>query len=249
MIKPIMSPRVEEDVANVIVQFQKRDVWKKWGMDCLREQGPAVLLKGPSGTGKTTIAKYMAMKIKKGFKQLNVANLANDGTPGQTEKALSDFFADCQRRQNATIFIDECDHILLDRAGMGEAGKTWQLGTIEMLMMRMNMYRGLIICATNHPQSLDPALSDRFLAIIDVDIPDFEMRQRLWQQKIPLPFPLQFNEEIIKLLSKYELTGRQIETVIINTASNAIRQNKKPSVAMFERFCEREKEKHLDGTK
>lgn len=248
MLKPIMSPSVEEDVTNALMQFQRRDLWKKWGMMFLREQGPAILLTGPPGTGKTTIAAYIAAKVGKGFKKLDVAGLSSGGSPGEYEKQINEFFADCKKRGWATIFMDECDHLLLSRDEIGEAGKTWQLGGVEGFMMNMNIYRGLIICATNHPQSIDPALADRFLSIIHVDVPDFDMRRRLWKQKLPKSFPLQLSEDQIKALSKYELTGRQIETVIINTALNSIRTGKKPSVGNFEIYCEREKEKHVGKT-
>lgn len=244
--KPIMSESVEADVLNALAQFEARDKWKQWGMDNLREQGPAVLLEGPSGTGKTTIAKWMANKIKKGFKQLSVAELSGGGSPGETEKAVMSFFADAKKRNWMTVFIDECDHLLGNRADISGDALTWMLGTTETLMMEMNRYRGLIICASNHPKKLDPALSNRFMSIIKVAEPDFEMRIRLWKVKWPAKFPLQIGPPDLRKLAQYELNGRQIETVIVNVASNAIRLKKEPSITMFHLFCEKEKGKHID---
>jgi len=244
MNKPVMSDGVESDVLDAISQYQNRDKWIQWGMNNIREQGSAILLEGPSGTGKTTIAKWMAERIKKGFKQLSAAQIGG-GEPGATERAVVEFFADAKKRHNATIFIDECDHLLGNREKISPDGKTWQLGTIETLMMEMNVYSGLVICATNHVHNLDPALSNRFLAIVHVGEPDFPMRVKLWRHKIPKKLPFQPSEGELKKLAKYELNGRQIETVIVAAISNAIRRNVRPSLGLFIQFCERENGKHI----
>lgn len=245
--KPVMSVEVEVDVMNAVTQFLKKDTWRAWGMHSLREQGSCILLEGPPGTGKTTIARYVAAKVKRGFKQLNVAVIGG-ADPGSTERAVKEFFEDCTKRasgQGATIFIDECDHLLGDRSRIEGAGLTWQLGTIEMLMMCMNSYKGLVICATNHQDSLDPALSDRFLSIIRVGIPDRLMRMRLWRMKWPAKFPYQPTMSDLDDFCGTELTGRQIENVIVNVASNAIRTDKKPTRKDFMEYIKREKAKHI----
>lgn len=248
MQKPIMSEGIETCVLDALAQYQNREQWNKWGMSSLREQGSAILLEGPSGTGKTTIARWMANKIKKGFKQLNAADIGG-GEPGSTERALREFFADCRRRHNATIFMDECDGLLLSRELIGEAGSTWQLGTIEELMMQMNVYPGLVIAATNHVEKLDPALANRFLSIVHVHEPDYEMRIRLWKQKVPDRFPFQPSPSELKTIAKHELNGRQIETVLIAAASSAIRKARKPNLASIINFCQEEKAKHIEASK
>lgn len=244
--KPIMAEEVESDVLDALSQYQNRDKWILWGMHNLREQGSAILLEGPSGTGKTTIAKWMSKRIKRGFKQLSAADIGG-GEPGAAERNCRDFFADAKRRHNATVFIDECDNLLLDRDSIGAEGKTWQLGLIERLMMEMNVYQGLVICATNHVSNLDPALANRFLAIVHVGEPDFEMRVRLWKCKMPTNFPVRLSEGEIKNLAKHHLNGRQIENVIVSIASNAIRRAVKPSASLFQQMCMRETQKHIDS--
>lgn len=241
-----MSVEVAADVETALAQFKNRDKWRMWGMYDLRQQGPCILLKGPPGTGKTTIAQFMSEKIKRGFKQLGMQTLNGGGEPGQTEKAVVDFFADCKRRNNATIFMDECDHLLGDRSTISAEGKTWQLGTLETLMMEMNKYKGLVLCATNHPQMLDPALADRFMFIINVGQPDYNMRLKLWEQKWPKQLPLRFSHTQIATIAKTPLNGRQIETVIINAVSNAIRIDELPTWQMVREYTFRETSKQIE---
>lgn len=236
---------VEEDVQNALSKYKNRDLWHKWGMDSLREQGTAVLLEGPPGCGKTSIAKWIAHQVGKGFKQLDMSALQSDGTPGSTEKKVDEFFEDCKRRQNCTIFMDECEAVLISRDSIGDAGLTWQLGTVNKIITRMNMYKGLILAASNHPKMIDSALSDRFIAIIKVERPDEPARKRLWKQKIPKNFPLTSSPDNLSKLGRFDLSGRQIETVILNCASNALRLGKAPTLQMMEVCCQREIKKHL----
>jgi SpoVK/Ycf46/Vps4 family AAA+-type ATPase len=241
-IKPIMSDEVESDVLDALSQYQNKDKWMLWGMDTLRKQGSAIFLYGPSGTGKTTIARWAAKQIKRGFIQLDISKIGG-GDPGSVEKNVKEFFDDCRKRNGATIFMDECDHLLGNRNEVTD--DTWMIGTIEMLMMQMNNYAGLIICASNNIHKVDPALANRFLAIVHVDEPDYAMRIRLWKQKWPKKFPLQPTEDEINKLAKPRLNGRQIETVLVRTASHAIRKGVKPKLSMIELFTEAELGKHI----
>lgn len=243
IIKPIMSEQVEEDVLDLLVMYQKKDIWNAWGLNKIRKQGSGALLRGPSGTGKTMIAKWVARRLGKGCKILDMS-MVGGGDPGQCERSIRDFFADARKRGWATIFLDECDNILANRATISD--DTWKLGSVETIMMEINIYAGMVLAATNHPEKLDPALANRFMAIIDVGEPDRIMRKRLWKQKWPERFPMHLTDDALVRLSRFELNGRQIETVLIRVGSHAIRKGIKPKLPLFELFCEAEKGKHIE---
>lgn len=243
--KPVLNPEVEAEVLNAVAQYQHRDKWVQWGMDLVCKQGSAFLLTGPFGTGKTMTARWIAHKVKRGFKCLDISKVGG-GDPGQTEKGIKDFFADCMKRNSATIFVDECDHLLMNRENMEDT--TWQLGSLETMLTEMSDYPGLIIMATNHAQNLDPAVTSRFMSIIQINRPDYERRKLIWKQKIPDKFPYQPTERDLATIAKHDLCGRQIENVLRNVASYAIRQLVKPKLKHFVHYCELEKAKHLEAT-
>lgn len=237
--KPIMSREVEQSVLNAIIQFREVNKWESWGLDDLREQGAAVLLEGPSGCGKTVIAKWMAKLCKHGWMPFNVSNVSG-GDPGETEKYISALFDEAEERNNRTIFLDECDHILRRRSDMSGDALTWMVGTAETILVRIGIYPGLCILASNFADVLDPALDRRLLARIHVGRPNYEMRLQLWKDKIPRRFPFQPTINDLEELANHDLSGAQIETVIINSASDCIRNKKRPTMKSMQQFCIRE---------
>lgn len=241
--KPILAPGVEQQCLDAIAMFTNRIKWVSWGMRDFRDQGSSILLRGPTGTGKTVTARWLAQIIGNGFKKIEMAALSSDGSPGSIEKSIKDLFADCRERGNITLFIDECDGMLGNRKEVSD--DTWMVTAIETFMMELNVYPGQVICATNNPEKMDPALASRFLAIIDIDEPDVKMRHELWKTKWPSKFPMQPTEGEISTLAEYELNGRQIENVFINTASHCIKKSIKPSLKQFITYCKLETHKKL----
>ncbi len=240
-----MSETVEAAALSVLTQFSHKDKWEAWGMNEFRPNGSCILLEGPSGTGKTTIAKWLAHKINKGFKQLSISALSAGGGPGATEKAVVDFFEDCRSRHNATIFMDEVDHLLGQREKITGEALTWMLGTLETLLIEISRYKGVIIMATNHAGQLDSAIEQRLLAIIHVGRPDFAMRARLWKDKWPVAYPFKPTPEQINKLAEFDLTGRQIENVFVAATQAALRRRIKPNIKVFVEHCQAEVAKHI----
>lgn len=230
MITPILAPAIRSRCLAVLMRYLKAKKWEAWGLDKLKKSGNSVLLTGPAGTGKTTTATWMASQLGKGLRRLNTDKIGSRD-PGGTERNVREFFARARNDGCPTLFLDECDDLFVDRATCDE--QTWKIGTAEAILLELNTYRGLVICATNFREKLDKAMEDRFLDIITIDKPDKVLREELWRAKIPEEFPLQPSAKQLATLASYPLTGRQIENVIITCASNAISDNAEPTMAMM----------------
>jgi len=241
--KPIMSREVEESVRSAISMYLNRNKWKAWGMHKIRKKGSAVLLKGPPGTGKTTIARWAAKEQGKKMKTLDVSTVCS-GEPGESERGVIEFFEFC-RENDCIIFMDECDSLLTDRAEISADGRTWQLSTAEQIMVQMEVFPNMIFAATNHEFLMDEALDDRFLFIIHVPRPNEKLRLAIWKQKWPQTFPLRLKEKDYRQLATFDLSGRQIENAICAAASEAIYRNQRPTLELFLRHCKREEKKKI----
>jgi SpoVK/Ycf46/Vps4 family AAA+-type ATPase len=111
----------------------------------------------------------------------------------------------------------------------------WMVGVIDELLMRTADYKGPLVFATNRAEIVDPALKDRCFAVLQVNRPTFAERLRLWKQKLPSRFPLKLSPVQLEEIAQYDLSGRQIETVIKREASLAIKQERKPTLASLQK--------------
>ena len=137
----------------------------------LRIEPPrGVLLHGPPGTGKTTIARAVAGEVKAHFIQLDGPEIIHKFY-GESEAKLRELFEEAQRRAPSIIFIDEIDAIAPKRTSV--AGDVEKRVVAQLLALMDGMHsRGqvVVIGATNLPDTLDGALRrpgrfDRELAV------------------------------------------------------------------------------------
>lgn len=226
VVTPILDEATQDQIDGAIARFTGKIRWEKWGMASLRKQGSLVLLVGPSGTGKTTIARYLAKKIGTGFIPISMADIGSSD-PGQTEKNLNHIFDHAEKEGNTTIFMDECDGFLWSREKAG-SDSMWMLSIINGILTRVEKFNGLCLLATNMRHMLDAALLSRITSLIEVNKPDYDTRCRLWLQKIPEQYPFHPTDDQLHKLASIELVGREIETAIINEAEQSIIQGRHP---------------------
>lgn len=70
-------------------------------------------------------------------------------------------------------------------------------------------FDGIMFATTNRIRALDSALHRRFLYEIELHLPDFETRKKIFRDKMP-----EFLEsEIEWMAKKYNLSGGQIEKI------------------------------------
>ena len=116
-----------------------------------------LLLSGPPGTGKTEFVKYLGAQL--GAKV--VVKMGSDLLSkwvGGTEENIARAFREAEA-EDAILFLDEVDGLLRSR---GMAEKSWEVTQVNELLHRMENFRGILVCATNHADDLDPATVRRF---------------------------------------------------------------------------------------
>lgn len=233
---PILSPAVHDQISDAITGFIRRKVWRDWGMDKLREQGAAILLHGPPGTGKTITAYYVAKRLRVGIREVSMADFGSQ-IPGQLARNIVKIFtveqlaARSEHRHYPVILLDECDAMLISRDKLGP-NMVWMFEPINMLLAQIGRYPGLVVLATNHVHVLDEALERRVLAKVHFDRPAYPERLAMWKIKWPVKFPTQPSRGEFESLAHYNLTGAQIESAFLLWAGQQIRlEVEQPSIS------------------
>lgn len=140
-----------------------------------------VLLYGAPGTGKTELAKAVAGEAEVPF-FATTGSAFQEMFVGLGARRVRQLFKAARKYPAAIIFIDELDSVGGKRSTAAESPDSREHSrTINALLSEMDGFEDsnvIVIAATNHPDSLDPALTraGRFDRKISVDLPDWKGR-------------------------------------------------------------------------
>jgi len=225
---PILSSELEGKIEDAIQAYLRRDLWKKWGLHKVREQGGAILLHGAPGLGKTITAYWIARKLHLKLTEISMADYGSH-IPGELARNIRKIFsgeqnlAKLEKRQIPIIFLDECDAMLVSRNKLGP-DMVWMLEPITALLVEIGKYPGLTLLATNQTPLLDEAVERRLIAKLKFERPHKGLRYKLWQAKWPKNFPIQPNNTDLEHLADYDLTGAQIENLFLLWAGKCLKE-------------------------
>jgi SpoVK/Ycf46/Vps4 family AAA+-type ATPase len=206
----VIDDKLKEEILSIVHLLKEPEVAFKYGI----QPPKGILLAGPPGTGKTTIAKVIATTANLAFFSVEADEIISKWV-GESEKNLSALFDAATKHAPAVIFIDEVD--ALGKVRTGE--QVWQenllnhlLQLVDGVIKREGLY---IIAATNRPDLVDTALkrSGRLNRVIEIPLPDHPSRIQLFQlylRRLNLQEP--FNLDLLAQLTE-GMSGADIKEI------------------------------------
>jgi cell division protease FtsH len=191
-----------------------------------------VLMVGPSGTGKTLLARATAGEANVQFFSMAGSEFM-EMLVGVGASRVRDLFNTAKKAQPAIIFIDEVDAIGRQRGYGLMGGHDEREQTLNQILVEMDGFTPteqlVVIAATNRPDVLDPALvrPGRFDRRVVLELPDVKGRQAILAiHARGKPFEKNVNwEKIAKRTVGF--SGADLENMLNEAAILAARLGKK----------------------
>ncbi len=211
------------------------EVFKRMGIRPPR----GILLYGPSGTGKTMLAKAVATESQANFISVKGPEILSKWV-GESEKAAREIFKKARQVAPCIIFFDEVDAIA-PRRGADDSSRVSER-VVNQILTEIDGLEELtdvvVIAATNRPELIDPALlrPGRFDRHILTTPPDQKTRLdilKIHTAKMPLAKDVELDEIALKTAG---YSGADIEAVCREAAMLALRENLKAKNVTMKHF-------------
>jgi SpoVK/Ycf46/Vps4 family AAA+-type ATPase len=161
----ILPKAARTDVNELIEEQHRASVLRAHGV----EPRNRILLVGPPGTGKTTLAEAIAGAVAISLFVVRYEAIIGSYL-GETASRLKRVF-EYARTTPCVLFFDEFDAIGKERGDIHETGEIKRVVTSLLMQIDELPTYTIVVAATNHPELLDRASWRRFQVRINLPLP------------------------------------------------------------------------------
>ncbi len=171
----LLPPLVQELCTELVEEHNRVDLLRAYNL----EPRNRVLLVGPPGNGKTSLAEALAQELGSPMLVVRYESIIGSYL-GETAVRLAKLFANA-RTQRCVLFFDEFDVIGKERGDVHETGEIKRVVSSLLLQVDQLPSHVVVVTATNHSELLDRAVWRRFQLRLDLPAPGKKQRMA-WLQ-------------------------------------------------------------------
>jgi ATPase family associated with various cellular activities (AAA) len=217
----VMTPGLRAELEALLQRCRGRDrLAEGLGVAAVARYHPGVraLLVGPSGTGKTLAAGWLATRLGMPLYRVDLASVTSKYI-GETEKNLAQLLARAEQAEVILMF-DEADSLFGKRTDVKEANDRFANAQTNYLLQRIESYDGITLLTSNSRARFDAAFSRRLDFIVEFPMPGPEERRALWLSHLGRHHGLEPGD-LNQLAALLDFGGGHIRNVVLAAAALA----------------------------
>lgn len=214
----VMPALLRQEMQQLYLRCRSRDgLVEGLGASSVTRYRPGVraLFVGPSGTGKTLAAGWLATRLGLPLYRVDLASVTSKYI-GETEKNLATMLA---RAENAEVVLlfDEADSLFAKRTDVKEANDRFANAQTNYLLQRIETFDGITILTSNTRARFDSAFARRLDLIVEFPLPGPEERRALWKSHLGDHHTLT-QRDLNQLAATADICGGNIRNAVLAAA-------------------------------
>jgi SpoVK/Ycf46/Vps4 family AAA+-type ATPase len=161
----VLPDRARDAVDELIEEQQRSELLRAYGL----EPRHRILLVGPPGNGKTSLAESIAEALLLPLVVVRYEEVVGSYL-GETAARLASVFAFARTRR-CVLFFDEFDAVAKERGDEHETGEIKRVVSSLLLQVDSLPSHAVVVGASNHPELLDRAVHRRFQLRLELPPP------------------------------------------------------------------------------
>lgn len=161
----VLPAEAREAVLGLVEEQQRADLLRSYNL----EPRHRVLLAGPPGNGKTSLAEAIADALYAPFITVRYEGIIGSYL-GETAQRIAQVFEYARSRQ-CVLFFDEFDVVGKERGDAQETGEIKRVVSSLLLQVDALPSYVVVVTASNHPELLDRAVWRRFQVRLELPLP------------------------------------------------------------------------------
>ena len=179
------------------------------------DRGVRALFSGPSGTGKTLAARYLAGCLSLDIYRVNLATVVNKYI-GVTERNL-DKVLTIAEELGVVLLLDEGDSLMARRTEVNDANDRYANLETNFLLQRLESFSGIVLITSNAAARIDRAFLRRIDITVDFLPPNPEQRWQILAAHLPARHAVS-DATMTEIARRCSLTGGVIRNAALHAS-------------------------------